>query len=203
VRHLILVKHSLPEVDPAAPAAEWRLGGEGRRRCEPLAQQLGRYRTGSVVASVEPKAVETGEIVARRLGVGFATGPGLHEHERRSVGFVGAGAFEAAVERFFARPDDLVFGEETARQARDRFGAAIARVLAGHPGGDVVVVAHGTVISLFVAHRTGVDAFDLWRRLGLPSFVVLALPGFGLVTTVETMEPSIGTELATNPRRTR
>ena len=35
---LILVKHSLPAIDPAAPAAEWRLAPEGLRRCERLAE---------------------------------------------------------------------------------------------------------------------------------------------------------------------
>jgi len=192
VRRLVLVKHSLPDIDPAVPAPEWRLGEEGRRRCEPLARRLASYRPGVVVASEEPKAAETGEIVARRLDVPFATAPGLHEHERRGVGFLETAAFEAAVERIFARPDDLVFGEETARQAHDRFAAAIGRVLTDHPSGDVVVVAHGTVISLFVARHAAVAPFDLWRRLGLPSFVVLAVPGFGLVTVVETMDARDG-----------
>ncbi len=37
VRRLILVKHSLPVLEPAVPAREWRLGEEGRRRCAGLA----------------------------------------------------------------------------------------------------------------------------------------------------------------------
>jgi len=37
----------------------------------------------------------------------------------------------------------------------------------------MVIVSHGTVISLFVAWLTGVDGFLLWKELGLPSLVVL------------------------------
>jgi broad specificity phosphatase PhoE len=36
-----------------------------------------------------------------------------------------------------------------------------------------MIVAHGTVISLFVASLTGISAFSLWAELGLPSFVVV------------------------------
>jgi hypothetical protein len=32
----VLVRHSVPEVDPARPAEEWRLSEEGRARCAAL-----------------------------------------------------------------------------------------------------------------------------------------------------------------------
>jgi hypothetical protein len=41
------------------------------------------------------------------------------------------------------------------------------------------------VIALFVAQHTRLPALPLWQRLGLPSFVVLTLPEFGLVEVVE------------------
>lgn len=40
MRRLILVKHSLPVIEPTLPASQWRLGPEGRRRCERLAALL-------------------------------------------------------------------------------------------------------------------------------------------------------------------
>ena len=39
---LILVKHSLPEIDPSVPANEWRLSCEGRRRARKLGERLDR-----------------------------------------------------------------------------------------------------------------------------------------------------------------
>jgi broad specificity phosphatase PhoE len=59
--------------------------------------------------------------------------------------------------------------------------------LRGTPVGNVIVIAHGTVIALFVAYYTSLPVLPLlplWRRLGLPSFVVLTLQGFGLVVEV-------------------
>ncbi|HEX5503485.1 MAG TPA: histidine phosphatase family protein [Thermomicrobiales bacterium] len=182
---LILVKHSLPEIVPSVPAAEWRLGPAGRARCGPLAERLRAYRPAAVVGSVEPKAAETAALVASALGVPRETAAGLHEHDRRDVGFLDDAAFEASVAAFFAAPDALVFGRETARQAERRFARAVAGVLARRPDQTVVVVAHGTVVSLFVAAHTGLDARDLWRRLGLPSYIVLARPTLSLLAVVE------------------
>jgi broad specificity phosphatase PhoE len=188
VDRLILVKHSLPAIDPATPAETWPLSAEGRRRCGPLAALLAPDQPSAIVASQEPKATETAAIVAGRLGVPFETFPGLHEHVRTNVGWLGAAAFAETVARCVARPDELVFGQETANQARDRFAAAVGCVLARHPSGSVAVVAHGTVISLFVAARAGLDPFALWRRLGLPAVVVLARPDLALLTVVEKID---------------
>ncbi|MCW5850422.1 MAG: histidine phosphatase family protein [Anaerolineae bacterium] len=173
---LILVKHSAVTIDTARAASAWRLSDEGRRRCDALAERLAAYQPQRVVASQEPKAAETGRLVAERLALPFTTAPDLHEHDRRGVPFLGADEFQAAVARFFAESDGLVLGRETAAAALARFDAAVRRVLAQFPGEALVVVAHGTVISLFVARHAGVEAFDLWRRLDLPSVVVLDWP---------------------------
>jgi broad specificity phosphatase PhoE len=190
MRRLILVRHSLPQIRPDAPARSWPLCDEGRRRCTPLARRLADYAPTAIMASVEPKAVETAQIVAATLGLPYETQEGLHEHERNNAGFLEADAFEHAVRGLFARPDDLVFGRETARQAQDRFTLAIQHVHARHREGTVAVVAHGTVMALFVARHAGVEPFALWQKLGAPSFVVLELPDYTLVTTVTTIAGS-------------
>ena len=99
-----------------------------------------------------------------------------------------AGAIETAVAEFFRNPDRLVLGCETADQAHARFAGAVGRLLQEHAASNLVVVAHGTVISLFVARLLGWEPFPLWRRLGLPSFVVLSHSPLSLVTFVENVE---------------
>jgi broad specificity phosphatase PhoE len=183
--HLILVKHSQPEIVTTIPAARWRLSDVGRQRCTALAERLAAYQPTAIVASREPKAEETAQIAAERLGLRHTTAAGLHEHDRSNVGWSSLAAFEAAVARFFAHPSELVFGRETAQQAHERFAAAVDAAVAAYPHGNLVVVAHGTVIALLVAARTGTEPLPLWRRLGLPSFVVLALPDIAIVEIVE------------------
>ncbi|MEW5988639.1 MAG: histidine phosphatase family protein [Chloroflexota bacterium] len=169
---MILVRHSLPEIDPNRPACTWRLSAEGRRRCRDLAAELAWWRPEVIVTSVEPKAVETGQIVAGVLQLPWRTAAGLHEHERPDTPFyANRQEFEEKVAEFFARPDELVLGVETARQALNRFRQAVAAVLEQHLGQKVAIVTHGTVMSLLVAERAGLDAFAFWRVLGLPEIV--------------------------------
>lgn len=186
---LILVRHSLPEIVSTLPANQWSLSEAGRRRCKPLADRLVAHHPDVIVTSVEPKAVETGRIVADLLDRPWETMEGLHEHDRRDVGFFESRErFEAAVAEFFAQPGRLIFGRETADQAHQRFGQAIAGVLERYPDQNVVVVTHGTVMTLFVARAAGLEPFPFWKRLGLPAFVVLSLPGLEVLTVVEDVE---------------
>ena len=184
--YLILVKHSAPAVAPGVPAREWRLSGLGQQLCDHLADRLAPYRPAVVVTSREPKAEETGHYTGALLGVPVLAADGLHEHERRTVAFMGdQERFETMVALFFAAPDTQVFGEETANQAHARFAAAVESVLAAYPDQTVVIVAHGTVISLWLAHAVGLAPFPLWQRLGLPSFVVLTRPDLEVISVVE------------------
>jgi len=59
--------------------------------------------------------------------------------------------------------------------------------LARHAGQTVAVVAHGTVISLFVSRRCELEPFNLWRRLGLPALVILSRPDLALIQVVESI----------------
>ena len=171
---VVLVKHSAPIVLASVPASKWHLSPTGIERCAGLADRLSAFATGSIATSAEPKAVETATIVGERLGLPVDVIEDLHEHDRRNTTLLGDGPFRQAVRTLFAHPNDRVFGEETAADALARFDAAIGRLLASRdPEEDVIVVSHGTVISLFVEAHTGEDGFGLWSRLGLPSLVIL------------------------------
>ena len=174
-KYLILVKHSLPEVIEGVPAREWRLSEEGHNRAERLAEQLMQYRPEVIVSSVERKAQQTAEIVAKNHNLTFSIVDGLHEHDRSNVPHLSQEQFRTSVRAFFQKPDKLVFGKETADQAYARFYRALHSILNEHERKTIVVVSHGTVISLFVSRLTGSSDFDLWSMLGLPSFIAIDL----------------------------
>ena len=184
---LILIKHSRPEIIPELPANQWRLSEEGRRRCTTLAEQLAAWKPRRLVSSLEPKAQETAQIVAARLGLTMETWPDLHEHSRPKPGLSSVADFEASVARLFAQPNDLVLGDETAEQARQRFTRAILSLLEGFPAQTLAVVAHGTVITLFAARANAIEPFAFWKSLTLPSLVVFSMPDFSIrnVTTLD------------------
>jgi broad specificity phosphatase PhoE len=106
----------------------------------------------------------------------------LHEHERPEARMLTREAFEQKIRDLFARPGELVFGAETADQARRRFTGALMRLVLQRPG-DIVVVTHGTVMALFVAEAAGMDPFVLWRRQEMPCAITLALPELRIEST--------------------
>jgi broad specificity phosphatase PhoE len=184
---IILVRHAQSQVDRERPVSQWGLTEAGRQRCTPLADRLAGYGPNLIVTSLEPKALQTGAIVAARLGLPCETAAGLHEHLRDQVGWLEQPAFEQAVAAFFERPGELVFGEETASQVRERFESAVRSMLAAHPGKTIAVVAHGTVITLLAARYAAVEPLPFWKRLHMPAIVVMSLPELELLEVIESV----------------
>lgn len=163
---LLLVRHSVPEIDPARPATEWRLSEEGRARCERLGAQVGAYGPERLLSSPEPKALETAEQIAPALGLAVEIACDLREHERRTLPFLPRAEFLRRMGEFFARPDEVVVGEESADAARARFAAVVEAI-----SRPAVVVTHGTVIALYAAGSDPDGGFGFWKTLALPDVV--------------------------------
>jgi broad specificity phosphatase PhoE len=185
MRKLILIKHARPEVVEDVPSHEWELSDQGNASCGPLAEALRVHAPSMIVTSDEPKAIETGRLIAEILKVPTEIAPDLHEHDRSNVPMMRSGEFLSALAMFFKQPAQFVLGKETARQAAQRFSRGVDAVLQSHPSDNVALVTHGTVLSLFASEHGGGDPFLLYRRMGLPSFMVFSLPDLKLIDTVE------------------
>ena len=203
-RHLVLIRHSQSAPDPGVPVHRWTLTDERRRRCQALASRLAVFSPALVASSPEPKALETATLTMGHLGRdahAVEIVDGLREHSRETMPWLAQEDFDAKLKEFFARPDVLVIGEETASQALLRFTRAVTKIMRAAelkfgptdertglptqaPPGDIFVFTHATVMTLFVAACTGQDAFAFWRTLGMPSFVVLTLPELIVEETV-------------------
>jgi len=122
-----------------------------------------------IVSSPEPKAAETAAIIGGSAGLPVTLDDGLVEHRRPKLGFVSADDFEASIRRVFEHPSEQLFGGESADEAYARFQQAVAR----HSKRPLIVVTHGTVLSLFVSRACGVDPLKLWSSLRLPEALVL------------------------------
>jgi broad specificity phosphatase PhoE len=175
---LILVKHASPEVVAGIPPEQWRLSDAGRASCPRLAAALRPHAPSVVVTSEEPKARETGELVARDLSVPSHAAPNLHEHDRSNVPHLRSGDFISLMEVLFRKPDQLVLGRETATGALKRLRNALDDVLEQHgrDGKTVAVVSHGTVIALLLEQLGDRRGFDVWRAMKLPSYAVVRVP---------------------------
>ena len=174
-KYLILVKHSLPQIEEDRPANTWKLSPEGKLRANRLAEELENFMPEVVVSSPEPKAQETAGILASHFQLDMQILTDLREHDRSNVSFLPKDVFQVSMYDFFQNPDALVFGEETANQAYTRFYRAVHSILSECRDKTVILVTHGTVISLFVSRLTGSSDLQLWQQLGLPSFIAMDL----------------------------
>jgi broad specificity phosphatase PhoE len=178
--NLLFIRHSLPDFDPALPANQWHLSEQGRQRAGLLAERLAGFHLQVIVASQEPKAGETAQILAEALRIPCRTAPGLHEHQRSRAAYTSQEDFGASIQALFDQPDFLVFGDETAGQAYTRFAQAVQAVQAVQENylgqSPLAIVSHGTVISLYVARLYGLDPYPFWKSLTLPCMVILSTP---------------------------
>jgi broad specificity phosphatase PhoE len=189
VKKLILIRHSISKLDPDVSPHQWGLTDEGRASCIPLAKQLQAHEPEIVITSIEPKAIQTGEIIAQELGIPCWAADGLHEHEREQSKILGQEEWQKQIANLFASPDTLILGKETANQALVRFAGAVESILSTYPHKKIAIVTHGTVMSLFYSQIAGRDAFKFWYKLGSPAFYVTSWPYYivtSLATQIET-----------------
>ena len=178
---LLLVKHALPDIQPDVPSRAWRLGEQGRVQSALLAETLRPYAPSVVITSDEPKAAETGRVVAEVLVLPYHSAPGLHEHDITDEPYFDNPAdFEEAVKSLFDAPDQRRFGER-ASEALRRFTEAVKAVLEPYPAENVVLVAHGRINTLFVAAHNEVEPFAFWKSWPLGTFAVLSRPDYGVI----------------------
>ena len=186
---LILVKHAAPQVVPGVSPEKWTLSPRGRESCPVLAEKLRPYELGVIVSSTEAKAVETARLVSVELKVHHEAAADLHEHDRSNVPHLRSGEFISMVELFFRRPDELVLGKETAQLAEQRFANAVQTIIKTHAKVETIgIVSHGTVIALFLARCATRAPFQIWREMGLPSFVVLDRSTNQVIETVNKLD---------------
>ncbi len=182
---LILVRHSQSNPIPSVPPNKWTLSDEGRRRCQLLADRLKHYAPQVLASSAEPKARETADRVGETLNLPVRIVKQLHEHDRTGESFTTHDLFMANVAAFFANPTRLMFGSETAVGAYLRFSGALKSLLKEYENQTVAVIAHGTVNALYISRSLGLPAFEYWRKLDMPSMVVLSLPDHKLIEVIE------------------
>ena len=165
---MVIARHGEAEYEAPTWAEEGgSLTALGRRQAADLAEELADRRVAHVWTSTLARAVQTGEIVAARLGVGVTTRIGLREFDvgdHRGVPLE-EDPFAATYTRWLAgHLDDRVPGAETGREIAERFGEVLREVADAHPGETVLVVSHGGAIGLGVpaAARMTVEQ----KRLG-------------------------------------
>jgi 2,3-bisphosphoglycerate-dependent phosphoglycerate mutase len=171
VTTLILVRHAQSAPDPALPEREWPLSEAGRRQAADLPTALAELGVDALASSPYLRAIETLRPYAELAGLEISIDEDLRE---RALGgwLPNLADVEAAVRRMHADLDFQLEGGESGRACVARFDAALARVIAAHPGRTIAVGSHGGVLGHLIS-RQGValpDAF--WKRIRNPHLFI-------------------------------
>ena len=161
------ISHPNVVVDPDVPVPRWHLSELGRRRFGVLLTRPWVGSIGRVVASAETKSVEAATMLAVHLGLEVEVRPATGEIDRSATGYLPAAEHERVADALFAHPDVSSAGWETALAAQARIVAALDDVLASAAtDGDVAVVGHGAVGTLWWCHLAGEPIDRRWDQPG-------------------------------------
>lgn len=181
----MLVRHARSVPVPGLAPSVWTLAPGAMEATAALGMALASVRLerlGSdgppgaielVASSHEVKAVATARSLAHALGVDATTAPDLEEHHRPDAPLLEQGEFDRTMRRFFASPEALVFGDETASEAAARFRGAVESLVRERPDRRLAVVSHGTVIALLLAAANSLDPYAFWASLRMPEALLV------------------------------
>ena len=152
-RTVYLITHPDVVIDPTVAVPRWPLSTRGIERMRAFVANPLVSRIGSVYCSTEQKAIDAAALLAAHCGIDYRMVAELGENDRSSTGYLPGAEFQATADLFFAQPERSVRGWETAAAAQRRIAGAIASILERDAcAGDVAIVSHGGVGTLYLCH---------------------------------------------------
>lgn len=188
-RRLYLIRHARPDYDssdrtdtPRGEQYDPPLGEVGIEQARLLADRLQLLpRPAAVYSSTLARARQTAHACADRIGIEVIERDDLCE-------WFGGEWEEKDFEEIFAEHPEaielfrnqnpawhLAPGSEAGEAFQDRCVTAVEDIIATHPAGDVIVVAHGGVINAYFAHILKIadqDMFFLPENTSLNTVVI-------------------------------
>lgn len=168
---------ALYESELLSDAGGW-LSPLGREQARGLAESMAGERIARVWTSDMARAVQTGEIVAARLGVDVVVRKGLREFGvGDAAGTTGdPDPFTATFAAWLA--GDLaarIPGAESGHEVVGRYEAVLGEVADEHRGESVLVISHGGVMCMALSALAHNLALNHSRDLPMPNCGVVAL----------------------------
>ena len=172
---LCLIRHADADWSPDSARP---LSTRGRTSAAVLADLLAQAPIAAIYSSPERRALETIELLSRRVRLEPIVVDDLRERELTVAPGVD---FEALVQAAWLSPTTAASVGESNNVAQARGVAAIRRIIAEQSGLRVVVATHGNLLALILNAFRPTFGFDFWRALTFPDAYELRFQKAALV----------------------
>lgn len=188
---LLLVRHALPHRTEAGEGADPELSEAGWEQAGRLPDALARFPITRLISSPQRRAIQTGEPVAKALGLTIDIDERLAEYDRGLSHYVPIEQVRKEKPEEWARMAEGRLPSSVDEGAfRGRIAAALSEIVAASEHDETVAVfSHGGVINVILHELLGTK-----RLLSFPidyvsiTRLLYARSGFGTVAAVNTTE---------------
>lgn len=165
---LYLIRHPHTHIDLDVPSPEWGLSVEGQAQTANLLEAPFWPHVAAVYPSREPKSITAAKEASLAHEIPAIPRAALGEINRASFVAPNEASYQAAVAAFFENPALSPHGWEPAISALQRFKKEIMLLNSWHAAHEsFAIVAHGLVLTLFMADLQGVHpSLSMWREIG-------------------------------------
>lgn len=152
-----------------ADLAGYALSESGLDQAREMARHLSRSPVVGIWSSPSERALRTAESVAALNGLPVKVEPDLAEWALMSR-WAGVSwddldeRFPGELASFLGDPTDIPFAPESLQSLAGRISAAVRRIEAGHPRGEVVVVSHSGPLRAGTLALTGAPLTSFWEH---------------------------------------
>ncbi|MBT7903720.1 histidine phosphatase family protein [Candidatus Woesearchaeota archaeon] len=172
---IIFWRHAKTLKDSSIPVSQWILTEDGVKNAQEVAETKVFDDVDIIITSTEPKAYETALPVATRLKKEIIRIPELSEINRDKGKMMSKDEYDFMKKKIFEDLDYTDHGWETCNSALNRFSTAVKKIDEQYENKRILIVAHGTVMSLFFASLQGKldNLMSRWKGLGFCDFGIV------------------------------
>ena len=166
---IYFLRHARTQVNSMTPASEWLLSSEGKEEAQLEITPHIFPDIQHIYCSNEPKTLQTIQNFAKNHRIPLSSHLGLGE--------IHFASFEDDNDTFlrmkrecFHHIDENKYGTESFRAGLQRFISTLAYLRSENPGKNLLIVSHGTVLSLYFAAMRGqldegIDIYQKWKKM--------------------------------------
>ncbi|MFX1254124.1 MAG: histidine phosphatase family protein [Promethearchaeota archaeon] len=170
VNSFYFLRHAQTTIDLNRPTKEWILSEIGINQCRKLASSNIFPKIDVIICSTEKKTALTAQPFAELLDKPIFTHIGLNEIGSDRPPLQNTQEFEKLRLKCFENLNYAEYGWESNRNALKRFKLAIEEINAQYNDKTILIVSHGTILSLYFADLLGIinrgtEIFKRWKQL--------------------------------------